>query len=154
MAGPLTADDRFGILDLFARYAWAYDCGDAQAYAEAFTSDGVLADEHDLRAVGRPAIAEAIKQFFEMRGANVWQHFNNHLRISGDSESCTVYAYWAVLSHHPDGTHGVDTLGWYKNRCRKVDGVWLLAERTFYMDLPKVLPWKEAEKGQLTGSLS
>jgi uncharacterized protein (TIGR02246 family) len=66
MAAPLTAKDRLGIFDLFARYAWAYDCGDAEAYAETFTEDGVLADENDLRAVGRPAIAEAIKRFFEM----------------------------------------------------------------------------------------
>ena len=49
---PLTTADRLGILDLFARYAWAYDGGDAQAYAETFATDGVLADENDLRAVG------------------------------------------------------------------------------------------------------
>ena len=87
---PLTTADRLGILDLFARYAWAYDGGDAQAYAENFTTDGVLADENDLRVVGRPAIAEAIKTFFDMRGLNVWQHYNDHLRIEGDSEACTV----------------------------------------------------------------
>jgi ketosteroid isomerase-like protein len=144
MPAPLTADDRFGLFDLFARYAWAYDCGDAQAYAETFTTDGVLADENDLRAVGRPAIAEAIKSFFEMRGPNVWQHHNNHLRISGDSESCTVHSYWAVLAHHADNTLGVDSLGWYISRCRRVDGVWLFAERTFFMDLPQELPWKAA----------
>jgi uncharacterized protein (TIGR02246 family) len=149
MAAPLTAEDRLGIFDLFARYAWAYDCGDAQAYAETFTEDGVLADETDLRAVGRPAIAEAIKRFFEMRGASVWQHHNNHLRISGDADRCTVHSYWAVLAHRPDASFGVDSLGWYVSRCRKVDGVWLFEERTFYTDLPKGLPWKE----QLTPSL-
>ena len=146
MPHALTAEDRLGILDLFARYAWAYDCGDAQAYSEAFTTDGVLADENDLRAVGRPAIAEAIKTFFAMRGPNTWQHHNDHLRIEGDSEQCTVYSYWAVLEHRhrDDDGHGVSTLGWYISRCRKVDGVWLFSERTFYMDLPKGLPWKTA----------
>jgi uncharacterized protein (TIGR02246 family) len=149
----LTADDRFGLYDLFARYAWAYDCGDAQAYAETFALDGVLADEHDLRATGRPAIADAIKQFFEMRGANVWQHHNDHLRIEGDSDACTIYSYWAVLSHRPDNTFGVDTLGWYVSRCRKVDGVWLFAERTFLMDLPDGLPWKRAQQTRVPVSV-
>jgi ketosteroid isomerase-like protein len=139
---PLTTEDRFGIFDLFARYAWAYDCGDAQAYAETFTTDGVLADENDLRAVGRPAIAEAIKTFFDMRGLDVWQHHNDHLHIQGDGAQCTVHSYWAVLAHRrSDDGFGVSTLGWYISRCRKVDGVWLFAERTFYMDMPKGLPW-------------
>jgi ketosteroid isomerase-like protein len=139
---PLTTADRLGILDLFARYAWAYDGGDAQAYAETFTTDGVLADQNDLRAVGRPAIAEAIKTFFDMRGLSVWQHHNDHLRIEGDSERCVVYSYWAVLEHRPDGGFGVSSLGWYLSRLRKVDRVWLFAERTFYMDMPRGLPWK------------
>ena len=140
---PLTTEDRLGIFDLFARYAWAYDGGDAQAYAETFTTDGVLADENDLRAVGRPAIAEAIKTFFAMRDPDVWQHHNDHLRIQGDSTQCTVYSYWAVLAHRrSDDGFGVFALGWYVSRCRKVDGVWLFAERTFYMDMPKGLPWK------------
>jgi len=141
---PLTTEDRLGIFDLFARYAWAYDCGDADAYAAAFTTDGVLADEKDLRAVGRPAIAEAIKTFFAMRGPDVWQHHNAHLYIRGDANECMVYSYWAVLEHRrSDDGFGVFGLGWYVNRCRKVDGAWLLAERTFYTDMPKALPWKK-----------
>jgi uncharacterized protein (TIGR02246 family) len=143
MSQPLSAEDRLAILDLFARYAWAYDCGDAQAYADTFTPDGVLADENDLRAVGRPAIAEAIRTFFDMRGGDVWQHHNDHLRIQGDADQCTVHSYWAVLTHRrTDDGYGVSSLGWYVSRCRKIDGVWLLAERTFYMDMPKNLPYE------------
>ena len=139
---PLTTADRLGILDLFARYAWAYDGGDAQAYAETFATDGVLADENDLRAVGRPAIAEAIKTFFDMRGLNVWQHHNDHLRIDGDSERCTVQLLGRARASPPTAASASAVWAGYISRLRKVDGEWLFAERTFYMGMPKGLPWK------------
>ncbi len=141
---PMSADDRLAILDLFARYAWAYDCGDAAAYAAVFTEDGLLADQADLHAVGRPAIREAIKYFFDLRGQSVWQHHNAHLRMEGDGEECQVHSYWAVLEHRPDGGFGVGSLGWYLSRCVKLDGEWFFQERTFYNDMPKALPWATA----------
>ena len=137
----MSADDRLDIFDLFARYAWAYDCGDAEAYALTFTPDGVLADDGGLRAEGRPAIREAIKTFFEMRGKRTWQHHNAHLRMEGDGSSCDVWSYWAVLERREDGEHGVGSLGCYLSRCVKQDGQWLFKERTFYMEMPKALPW-------------
>jgi len=144
MPQALTADDRLALFDLYARYAWAYDCGDAEAYADTFIANGVLADENGLRAKGRPAIAEAIKTFFAMRDPNVWQHHNDHLHIEGDGEQCTIHSYWAVLERRQrtDGGYGVMGLGWYISRCQKVDGVWLFAERTFLADMPQGLPWK------------
>ena len=142
----LSAEDRLDILDLFARYAWAYDCGDADAYAQTFTPDGVLADGADLRAQGREAIAAAIQTFFDMRGANAWQHHNDHLRLDGAGDECTVHSYWAVIEHRlQDDQYRVASMGWYESRCRKVDGVWLFSERTFHFGTSKNLPWKQAQ---------
>lgn len=141
---PMTAEDRLDIFDLFARYAWAYDCGDADAYAAVFTADGLLADEGELHAEGRPAIRAAIATFFDLRGANVWQHHNAHLRMSGDGSACTVWSYWAVLERrHADGGYGVGSLGYYLSRCVKQDGAWYFSERRFFMDMPKALPWAQ-----------
>ena len=139
--GTMSAEDRLDIFDLFARYAWAYDCGDADAYAGVFTEDGLLADQGDLHAVGRTAIREAIKTFFEMRGDSAWQHHNAHLRMQGDGKDCVVHSYWAVLEHRPDGGFGVGSLGWYRSVCVRQEAGWFLRERTFYMDMPKALPW-------------
>jgi uncharacterized protein (TIGR02246 family) len=139
----MTADDRLDIFDLFARYAWAYDCSDAEAYAETFSPDGVLTDGGQLRVEGRPAIREAIKKFFEMRGTSLWQHHNDHLRMEGDGRECTVWSYWAVLEHRrSDDYHGVGRLGYYFSRCVKLDDRWLFKERTFYLDMSEGLPWK------------
>jgi uncharacterized protein (TIGR02246 family) len=146
---PLSADDRLDILDLFARYAWAYDCGDSEEYAAVFTDDAVLAGADGHVAVGREAIRKDIERFFEMRGATVWQHYNGHLKIDGNGTRCTVYSYWAVLQnvrapHEPveAGNRGVGAIGYYVSRCVKADGRWLFKERRWHFDMPKALPWK------------
>jgi hypothetical protein len=41
----LTADDRIALVDLFTRYAWAYDCSDVDECAAVFTPDGVMAGD-------------------------------------------------------------------------------------------------------------
>jgi uncharacterized protein (TIGR02246 family) len=143
----MSAEDRLDIFDLFARYAWAYDCGDAEAYAAVFTPDGILADQKDLRAVGRPAIREAVGTFFQQRGSNVWQHHNNHLRMQGGGRACRVWSYWSVMEHrHADGGYGVRSLGYYLSDCVKQHGTWFFSGRTFYMDMPPVVPWMSDAK--------
>jgi hypothetical protein len=138
----MSAEDRLDIFDLFARYAWAYDCSDAEAYAETFASDGVLRG-NQLLVTGRPAIRDAIKAFFEMRGTSLWQHHNDHLRMSGSATECTVWSYWAVLEHQRiDDRYGIGQLGHYFSRCVKLEGRWYFKERAFFLDLTDGLPWK------------
>lgn len=42
MAAPLSADDRLAIIELMAKYAWAIDTGDVEAYVACFTPDALL----------------------------------------------------------------------------------------------------------------
>jgi uncharacterized protein (TIGR02246 family) len=39
---PLSADDRFALLDLYARYSHAVDANDGTGWADCFTEDGVF----------------------------------------------------------------------------------------------------------------
>lgn len=137
-----STEDRLAILDLFAEYAWAYDVGDAEAYADTFTSDGILADDAGLRAEGRAAIIEVVRYFFDIRGTNIWQHQNDHLRMFGDFHRCTVFSYWAVLEQSREtGLRQIVSLGWYESECVKVTGIWRFASRTFHSGMPPSLPW-------------
>lgn len=138
----VSADDRFAILDLFAEYSWAYDVGDAESYADTFTSDAVLADDAGLKAEGRAAIMEAVRYFFDIRGTNIWQHHNDHLRMFGDEHRCTVFSYWAVLEQSREtASRQIVSLGWYESECVKVAGNWRFARRTFHNGMPPSLPW-------------
>ena len=44
MTVSLSADDRFGIQDLLARYAWTIDTADIEGCVANFTADGALGD--------------------------------------------------------------------------------------------------------------
>jgi ketosteroid isomerase-like protein len=149
----MTADDRLDIFDLFARYAWAYDCSDSEAYSDTFAADGVLADEGQLRVQGRPAIQKTIRHFFDMRGTSLWQHHYDHLRIEGNGQECTVWSYWVVLEHRKlDDYHGVGRMGHHFSRCVKIDGRWYFKERAFFQGLTDGLPWKNPSLTRATGS--
>jgi hypothetical protein len=144
-AKRLTCEDRLDILDLFSRYTWAYDCGDADAYAQVFTSDGVLSDGGKLHAVGRDMIGQAVKKYIDERGTNVWQHYNANIHMVGDNQMCTVYSYWGVLQHlRTDKQFGVLGLGWYVTTCAKDNGLWFIKERVFRDDMPANLPWNHS----------
>jgi uncharacterized protein (TIGR02246 family) len=51
----MTPEDRFAIQDLLARYAWALDTGDYEAYALLYTPDGPFV-ERGVEYRGRAAI--------------------------------------------------------------------------------------------------
>lgn len=89
----MSAEDRLDIFDLFARYAWSYDTGDAPGMAALFTEDGAMEGMDGRRFQGRAAIAGFCQEFIggpKFRGT---QHFNDHLRIDGDGRQCAVRSY-------------------------------------------------------------
>ena len=141
----MTADDRLDIFDLFARYTWAYDCGDVDAYAETFTPDGVVEGVGGFRrAQGHDAIRDFARFFLALRGERGWQHYNDHLRIEGDGQQCSVHSYWTVLETSPDkASHHVAATGYYVSQCVKRDGGWYFTHRTVHMAMSKGLPWKQ-----------
>jgi uncharacterized protein (TIGR02246 family) len=53
----MSAEDRLDIFDLFARYAWSYDTGDAPGMAALFTEDGAMEGMDGRRFQARAAIA-------------------------------------------------------------------------------------------------
>ncbi|MET0780314.1 MAG: nuclear transport factor 2 family protein, partial [Microbacterium sp.] len=57
-----SADDRFAIADLCARYAWALDVGDTEGVVACFTEDAIF--DEIVYARGRDQIRKAVKQLF------------------------------------------------------------------------------------------
>lgn len=133
----LSVEDRLNILDLFARYAWAYDEGDKEAYAGLFTEDGVLADESGSLGVGRQAIMQALQFFLDKRGADVWRHFNDHHLFEGEGNRATIRSYWMVALTRPDGTSGLLGQGSYVTKVVRDGDEWLIARRTFTTVRPR-----------------
>ena len=126
----MSAEDRLDIFDLFARYAWSYDTGDAPGMAALFTEDGAMEGMDGRRFQGRDAIAGFCQEFIggpKFRGT---QHFNDHLRIDGDGGSCAVRSYWMSVRWDPDSDQRYIKNMWhYHSRCVKLDDTWYFRER-------------------------
>jgi hypothetical protein len=80
----LSAEDRLDIMELFARYAWAIDLGDAKEVVECFTEDAYFDHLWQGRVQGHEAIVKNLEALWYGRGA--WwygrQHLFNHFRFT------------------------------------------------------------------------
>jgi uncharacterized protein (TIGR02246 family) len=80
--------------DVVLRAAEAVDAGDAQAFAELFTLDGVLVRPDGTRLEGRVAIAQA---YAARDPDRLTQHLISNHRVSVDLEAGLAESYCKVL---------------------------------------------------------
>ena len=130
MAPPLTAEDRLDILDLLARYAWAIDSGDVDAYVECFTADAML-KMRSVTSTGHEAIRTYVTGVVTRPEFPGRQHHHGEVRIEGDGERCRVRSYSTITQRFEDSEPKIMFLGFYEDVVVKVEGRWLFAERSW-----------------------
>jgi len=114
MAGTLP------IRDLIARYAFARDSGDVEAFASMFCEEGVLRTK--LWAVsGRSAIREALAKAATRA---VRHHITTSLIEPTGPDAATGTTYFMAISNI-----GLDHAGRYSDSFVRRDGGWLFLER-------------------------
>jgi type II secretory pathway pseudopilin PulG len=137
------AEDRAMIEDLQARYLFALDFRDAEAYASTFSNDGVL-DFGAGEIRGRDAIrnfivesrknaeAQAAKDTSGLRPAAGRHNITNIvIKINGDK--AIGRAYWFHMgNNNPKRTATLNSFGHYEDEMVKVDGRWLFSKRKIY----------------------
>lgn len=121
-APKLTADDRAEITELFARYAWAGDTGDFDAYVSLFTADGVFDGVmgYFQGPEGLRELAEGVKHGPRSRGL---QHWISNSVFDGDGERCTVRSM-CFAPRRIENEHSIVFVGYYVDTCVKQDGAW------------------------------
>ncbi|MGE0114388.1 MAG: nuclear transport factor 2 family protein [Steroidobacteraceae bacterium] len=143
VATRIGADDRFAILELMARYAWAYDAGDAELFADTFTPDGVLVAWGEEAGKGRDGLIALAEQLFEKRGEQDWLHMVDHHVFQGDAKGCVVYSYYHMLEgSRTEKRFSVRSFGYYVSYCKKLQGEWYFTKRTINRWNSKQVPWK------------
>lgn len=125
MSLSLTADDRFGIYDLYARYSWALDTVDEASYLQVFAPTGRYNTFQ-----GHDALRE---NFRRLTGTEHWagsQHYNGQiLFLEGDGSRCKLKCYSTISFRRHDGSTGIRHLGMYRDTCVKLDGRWVFEQR-------------------------
>lgn len=136
---PMSAIDYEDIRQLLARYNFAIDLGDVDAWAACFTADGAFecsglpeGNPFGGRYVGTEALrAYATAHFATFKGRA--RHWNGNLEISGDGATAMTRCYMLLLTvgHAPtvSGTPGI-----YSDQLRKIDDRWLFVERHVTVD--------------------
>lgn len=139
-AGDSYGDDRAKIEDLQARYLFAFDWNDAEAYANTFTEDGVL-----NFGWGEIKGRQAIRDFIDPPGEQapepatpegerprVGRHIISNIVVDIDGDRATGRAYWTHMTTDATGYGTVDFFGHYEDEMVKVNGEWLFASRHVY----------------------
>lgn len=139
------AADRAGVDELLARYLFALNWRDAEAYAATFTENGVL-DWAGGIVEGRAAILEEARgmgvRYAEggMGDAPTWpprmRHFVPNYVLKTDGDTAVMRGYWFEFNN--DNWKRWPYLGGYghsEDDLRKVDGVWLFARRKIYNEV-------------------
>jgi len=124
----MTIDDKEAIRQVLHRYCHYVDAGDADKWAELFTSDGSFDSEggsFDLDPgpfVGRAALRDMATHF---RADALHFSANAVFRVEGDEATVSSYVLVVQGREDPD----VRMAGRYEDRFRKVDGQWLFSSR-------------------------
>ena len=114
------AADRAEIEDLMARYLFAMDYHDADAYAECFTEDGEL-DWAMGVAKGREAIrAEAVS--FKARIGEIFKD-------SAGNPANLRHVVAEMTNGGPGGSVALPSFGIYEDELKRIDGRWLFTRR-------------------------
>jgi SnoaL-like domain len=132
------ADDRAEIEDLMARYMFAIDYFDWDAYVGTFAPDGELTFARGTTQ-GREAIRAVVMDF--SRGIARSYHtadgqpaklrhvlLNSSIRVEGDRAWGTTL--WMEMANHgPNDEMKVGTYGIYEDEFVRLDGRWLIQKR-------------------------
>ncbi len=137
------ADDRAEIEDLMARYLFAIDFHDWDAYVETFAEDGTIEFASGTYA-GREEIRAAVTRFAEGIG-NFYQtedgqparlrHVILQSTVRVEGERAWATSLWVEMANDgPGDSLKMGTYGVYEDQLSKVDGKWLLSYRNVLND--------------------
>ena len=141
--GPSYGTDRAEIEDLMARYLFAIDYHDWNAYVATFTEDAELefaSGTYKGHQAIRDAVtrfAEGIGQFYSTEDGQPakLRHviLQSSVRVEGDR--AWARSLWVEMANNgPEDSLKMGTFGLYEDELERVDGRWLLSKRRVLND--------------------
>ena len=134
-AKTFTAQDFVDIQQLYAKYNWSLDSGDAEAYASTFTPDGVFNNN-----AGHDAIVKFANTFHAGLGAHV-RHWNTNLMITPTADGASGQVY-LVLVDFANKPPTIATSASYSDELVKTAQGWRFKKRQTKGDTAPAAPPK------------
>jgi 3-phenylpropionate/cinnamic acid dioxygenase small subunit len=136
----LSVEDRLGIENLYTRYSWSIDTGDAAAWLETFTEDGIF-DANNQVTAGREALQKWVAARLEFRMTEPTvngQHWVTNIDGESDGRTAHVRCYFLrTVQARDTGAVQVQASGWFDDVLRNVGGAWRFQRHT----VSKKMPW-------------
>lgn len=129
----LTVRDRLALNDLLARYAWALDTGDVDAFVACFTPDAVVVEEvfeEPDRWEGQENIRRLAEHYGSVRDFPGRQHHVSQVLVEGDARCCAIRSFVFVTECRGEPPYVTRFAGYYEDRAVKRRGEWRFQERT------------------------
>lgn len=118
----LSADDMNEIQQLYARYAWAIDGGDAETFASTFTDDGAF-----NAMVGRDTLVKFATTFHAGIGSHL-RHWNSNLVVQPSPTGASGQVYLMLVDFAPSPATIV-RVGSYTDELAKTAKGWRFKKR-------------------------
>ena len=132
------AQDRAEIEDLMARYLFAMDYNDFEAYGATFTVDGELEfasgatrGRENIKATARE-FKERIGEFYRTADGSpaTLRHVLAHSAIRVEGDRAWGRSLWFEMANDgPEGALKMGTFGIYEDELVRLDGRWLFSKR-------------------------
>jgi hypothetical protein len=142
-----STEDRMLIYEMYARYSWALDTGDTEAYLALFTEDAEATEETRTGELevrkGRSEIRRLVLKFHDRADFPGHQHQMAQFVFDPDPESrpnhWVVRSYaWATITKPGSAPH-LHWCGHVRDVVAKVDGAWLIRSKAIMGWAGKVL---------------
>lgn len=131
MNRTLTALDRLAIHEVLARYAWALDTGDEEAFVACFVPDAeIVWDVFEEPGVwrGHAALGRFIAYFRGRPESAGRQHHVSNVVIEPTAHGARASAY-VLVALHEAGAPRVNVMGYYEDELAPWDDGWRLVRR-------------------------
>jgi hypothetical protein len=137
----VSVEDRLLIHELYARYSWALDTRDTEAYVQLYLPDAVVIENAAagrVRVEGHDAIRTFVRRFHDDPAFPGRQHRTSQILIGpdpdGGEDRRLVRSYVTTTQSRPGSPPTLYWCGWCEDIVAKVDGEWFLAQR-------EIRPW-------------
>jgi hypothetical protein len=133
MPDALSTQDRLDIQQLIARYAWALDTGDVDAFVRCFTGDGELrwdAFDTPLRWSGAGELRYFIEGLRSLPDSAGRQHHVSNLLVEPVGDGARARAFVMVTLRRADGSLAAHVAGYYEDELAVEAGEWRIRRRT------------------------
>ncbi|MGE0170434.1 nuclear transport factor 2 family protein [Nocardioides sp.] len=124
---PIATEDRLAIVQLFARYSWAFDARDGDAYADVFMPEGIM-EGGPRRMQGREELKAFVARFAD---APASQHWVTNTMLTGSRETGIQARSYLVEFEVDESGPRLALVGQYHDSLVHDGSAWRIAHRRF-----------------------